>query len=220
MKRLCSTFATVAIVIGAAIAFEVPARAVESPGQCTQPHNGEHITSSLTVPSGAFCSLYNTVVDGSILVRSGGALTINSGVSSATPSLVKGGISDQGGYVRIANSTVIGSSYLIPGAGPAIGDGGGAICASTVGTVTVTNMPTGLGYSIGGGSCESYGTSGSAYGNHINGNLTVTNNKSLVTIEGNTVEGSVTCTNNSPPPEYEDNIVKGSQNGQCKPVLG
>ena len=207
------------LVAGSSIGFGLlaaPAMAVEQPGQCTQSHSFEHITGSLVVPTNATCRLYNTQVDGTISVRPGGSLIVQSGSASGSPSVIGGTVSDDHGYVNISNSTVKGQLSLnAPQNGiQQEGVGGGHICNSSVASVNIQNAPNG--YSIGGGSCEEYGTTGSAYGNHVGGSVNVANNPSLITIEGNTIGGNLNCIGNNPAPEFYGNTVAGRQIGQCQ----
>jgi len=223
MKRWLLSAAAVALVVGTGLVAG-PAHATESPGQCTTSHSNEHINSSLVVPRGAVCRLYNVQVAGSITVQPGGALLVSSGTTSGgTPSSIGGGVTGSSAYVNIVRTTVIGLISLTAPQSTSFssseGIGGGQLCSNTIGGVSVSSSPaTGGGYAIGGGSCESYGSTGSAYGNHVRSNVSVNNNQSLVSIEGNTIDGSLTCAGNNPPPEVGGNSVAGATTGQCRVV--
>ncbi len=219
---------TMALVIGTA-GPPAAGETTEQPGQCTTQHSGQHITTSLTVPSGATCVLYNTQVDGSITIYSHGVLVVDSGGQTGTPSLIKGGITDQGGYLSVEDSTVKGGITLnAPVGGTSYGSGAGQLCGSNLAGVTISNMPKYQGFSIGGGSCSRFECEGPGVcsdqsglnGNYFTGGLTANGNQSPLTIEGNTLNGGTSCSGNSPAPQYFDNTVKGSQSGQCRPPSG
>jgi hypothetical protein len=204
MRKLVSSLAGVLLVAGWLTVMAAPAQAVFNPAACNT--GSDYATSfsgttpgNVVVPSGATCNLQGATIGGNVIVQPGGRLIIGGGTT------VKGYVTSGGAGTDTANPFGTG-----PEAFSVI------ICNSTIGgPVSVSNAASQV--LIGGTSS----TGGGCGGNNIAGNVSVSNNQSLVTVSENggtcrapggtcKIGGSLFASNNVGPTKIFNNVIAGA----------
>lgn len=181
-------------MVGASAVGASPASALTP---CTTVISGQALTGPLVVPAGETCQLMNgTVVTGSVIVQSTGALIISD-------STVRGSVTITGGTVAALPRAHIWNS--IDARQPTYFEVSGA---RVDGSVIVRDRPVGAGSIF----IEDF------YGprNQIGGNLAATNNRgtSSVDLLRNDIRGNLICSGNQTITHFGNN-VGGSSLGQC-----
>jgi hypothetical protein len=143
---------------------------------------------SLTVPSGASCTLNGTRIEGNIDIESGASLVANSIFATGN---LRGRNSSR---VEVLSGSFIGGNLRVEYGGSA------RVVASSINGNLVF---------------DSNGSSVEASGNQVGGNLEAEKNTGGVGITNNNISGNLKCKDNSPPPTGGGNAVGGNAEDQC-----
>jgi hypothetical protein len=180
MRRLTILAAVPLLAAGFGLAAAGPASA-DAPATCSGTIIGGDFGGNLEVPAGDFCLLQNTHVGGSVQLDAGAL-----GVSLLGGNTVDGNVQSLHDIVfdvRVFNSTVGGNIVVH---NMHAGTFGG-MCRDTVGGNVIVQDEGGI-FEIGEGGFD---ICPAGSGNHIEGNLTLTNNSGGNLVQGNTIDQSM-----------------------------
>ncbi|MBP7694660.1 MAG: hypothetical protein KA764_22245 [Anaerolineales bacterium] len=185
MRRLCLTGLGLISALTLLLVRHAPARAEEVVCQGTWP---AVTVDNVRVPADADCTLAGTLVQGTLKVESGAALT-------AWGVTVAGNLQAEGARaVRVLAGSVISGSLQIKSGGAAQIDqariNGDLQFEANLQTVSATRSQVG-------------------------GSVQVFLNLGGVAISGNQIDGNLQCKDNLPPPSGGGNVVQGNREDQC-----
>ena len=203
-KRLLLAVLSLMTAVAGAVASASAAGAVTT--NCTGQLSGVTVD-AVNVPSGARCTLLNSVVNGDVTVQAGSAFL-------ASNTQIAGQLSAYRATVQLSRTTVGGSvSHVQPVDFP-ISENNfltkAVLCGSTVnGDYSVQGAPSFGRIFLGGSSC------GTAGNNTVRGSLVDSNNQATSNeVAGNSIGGYLVCQGNSPAPTGGGNTAP-VKIGQC-----
>ncbi|MCA1843854.1 MAG: hypothetical protein LC792_11865 [Actinobacteria bacterium] len=203
-KRLLFAVLSLMTAVAGAVVSASAAGAVTT--NCTGQLSGVTVD-AVNVPSGARCTMLNSVVNGDVTVQAGSAFLASStrivgqlSAYQATVQLTRTTVGGSVNHVQPVDFPVSESSFLVKA----------VLCGSTVnGDYSVQGAPSFGRIFLGGSSC------GSAGGNTVRGSLVDSNNQSSSNeVAANSIGGYLVCQGNSPAPTGGGNTAPVKV-GQC-----
>jgi hypothetical protein len=207
MRKLAFLAAVPLLAAGIGLAAAEPAGA-DAPTTCSGTINGGDIGGNLEVLAGDFCLLQNTHVGGSVQLHAGAL-----GVSLLGGNTVDGNVQSLHDIVfdvRVFDSTVGGNIEVRNMHSGTVG----GMCRDTVGRNVIVQDEGGF-FSIGEGGFD---ICPAGSGNHIEGNLILTNNSGGNLVQANTIDHSMHVDGNSGPEQLTGNTV--AQTMECQGNTG
>ena len=207
MRKLTVLAAVPLLAAGIGLAAAGPASA-DAPTTCSGTINAGEIGGNLEVPAGDLCLLQNTHVGGSVQLDANAL-----GVSLLGGNRVDGNVQSLHDIVfdvRVFNSTVAGNVVVHNMHSGTVG----GMCRDTVGRNVIVQDEGGF-FSIGEGGFD---ICPAGSGNHIEGNLILTDNSGGNLVQGNTIDHSMHVNGNGGLEQLTGNTV--AQTMECQRNTG